>query len=139
METNKRSSVSIKSSSFKTPKYSFLTSVYSLKKFKICIVGSTGAVEVEIIKLLEKREFPASEVRLLASPRSAGTEVEALGERRSVLETTPESFDGLDFAIFSAGSDNSVKYAHEAVKRNCVVIDNSSAFRMDPSVPLVDS
>ena len=82
-----------------------------------------------------KREFPASEVRLLASPRSAGTEVEALGERRTVLETTRESFDGLDFAIFSAGSDNSVKYTHEAVKRNCVVIDNSSAFRMDPSVP----
>ena len=108
-----------------------------MKKFKIGIVGSTGAVGQEIIKLLEKREFPASEVRLLASPRSAGTEVEALGERRTVLETTPESFDGLDFAIFSAGSDNSVKYAHEAVKRNCVVIDNSSAFRMDPSVPLV--
>ncbi|MEK9772510.1 MAG: aspartate-semialdehyde dehydrogenase [Opitutae bacterium] len=108
-----------------------------MKKFKVGIVGSTGAVGQEIIKLLEKREFPASEVRLLASARSAGTEIEVLGEQRTVLETTPESFKGLDFAIFSAGSDNSVKYADEAVKRNCVVIDNSSAFRMDPSVPLV--
>ena len=63
--------------------------------------------------------------------------MKAFGTNNEVLETTPESFDGLDFAIFSAGGDNSVKFAHEAVKRGCVVIDNSSSFRMDPDVPLV--
>jgi len=108
-----------------------------LKKFKLGIVGATGAVGQEILKLLEKREFPASEIKLLASSRSAGTEVEALGGVHKIEETKPESFSDLDVAIFSAGSDNSVKFAHEAVKRDCVVIDNSSAFRMDTSVPLV--
>ena len=108
-----------------------------MKKYRIGIVGATGAVGQEIIKLLEKRDFPASELRLLASSRSAGNEVEALGETHKIKETSPESFKDLDFAVFSAGSENSIKFAHEAVKRNCVVIDNSSAFRMDPSVPLV--
>ena len=108
-----------------------------MKKYKLGIVGATGAVGQEILKLLEKREFPASEIKLLASTRSAGTEMEVLGEKRTVEETTDDSFKDLDFAIFSAGSENSVKFAHEAVKRNCVVIDNSSAFRMDTSVPLV--
>jgi aspartate-semialdehyde dehydrogenase len=74
---------------------------------------------------------------LLASSRSAGIELEALGQTHKIQETTPESFKDLDIAIFSAGSENSVKFAHEAVKRDCVAIDNSSAFRMDPSVPLV--
>ena len=108
-----------------------------MKKYRIGIVGATGAVGQEIIKLLEKREFPASELRLLASSRSAGNELEALGQTHKIQETTPESFKDLDIAIFSAGSENSVKFAHEAVKRDCVAIDNSSAFRMDPSVPLV--
>ena len=108
-----------------------------MKKYRIGIVGATGAVGQEIIKLLEKREFPASELRLLASSRSAGIELEALGQTHKIQETTPESFKDLDIAIFSAGSKNSVKFAHEAVKRDCVAIDNSSAFRMDPSVPLV--
>lgn len=108
-----------------------------MKKYRIGIVGATGAVGQEIIKLLEKREFPASELRLLASSRSAGIELEALGQTHKIQETTPESFKDLDIAIFSAGSENSVKFAHEAVKRDCVAIDNSSAFRMDPSVPLV--
>ena len=108
-----------------------------MKKYRIGIVGATGAVGQEIIKLLEKREFPASELRLLASSRSAGNELEALGQTHKIQETTPDSFKDLDIAIFSAGSENSVKFAHEAVKRACVAIDNSSAFRMDPSVPLV--
>tara|TARA_B100002019_G_scaffold289529_1_gene305337 strand:+ start:5798 stop:6832 length:1035 start_codon:yes stop_codon:yes gene_type:complete len=108
-----------------------------LKKYKLGIVGATGAVGQEILKLLEKREFPASEIKLLASARSAGTELNIIGEKIIVEETTPESFNNLDFAIFSAGSENSIKFAPEAVKRNCVVIDNSSAFRMDASVPLV--
>ena len=108
-----------------------------MKKYRIGIVGATGAVGQEIIKLLEKRKFPASELRLLASSRSAGNELEAIGQTLKVQETTPESFEDLDIAIFSAGSENSVRFAHEAVKRDCVAIDNSSAFRMDPSVPLV--
>ena len=108
-----------------------------MKKYRIGIVGATGAVGQEIIKLLEKRKFPASELRLLASSRSAGNDLEALGQTHKVQETTPESFKDLDIAIFSAGSENSVRFAHEAVKRDCVAIDNSSAFRMDPSVPLV--
>ena len=108
-----------------------------MKKYKLGIVGATGAVGQEILKLLEKREFPASEIKLLASARSAGTELNIIGEKIIVEETTAESFNNLDFAIFSAGSENSIKFAPEAVKRNCVVIDNSSAFRMDASVPLV--
>ena len=97
-----------------------------MKKFKLGIVGATGAVGQEILKLLQKREFPASEIKLLASSRSAGTEVEAMGGIHKIEETKPESFSDLDVAIFSAGSDNSIKFAHEAVKRDCVVIDNSS-------------
>ena len=108
-----------------------------MKKYRIGIVGATGAVGQEIISLLEKRDFPVGDLKLLASSRSAGKEMKAFGTSNEVLETTPESFDGLDFAIFSAGGDNSVKFAHEAVKRGCVVIDNSSSFRMDPDVPLV--
>jgi aspartate-semialdehyde dehydrogenase len=108
-----------------------------LKKYRIGIVGATGAVGHEIIKLLEKRNFPASEVRLLASSRSAGQEMNVMGSASQVLETTPESFDNLDIAIFSAGSGNSQVFAPEAVKRRCVAIDNSSAFRMDPNVPLI--
>jgi len=108
-----------------------------LKKYKLGIVGATGAVGQEIIKLLEKRAFPASEIRLLASARSAGNQMDVLGQTLTIAETTPDSFKDLDFAIFSAGSENSVAFAHEAVKKNCIVIDNSSAFRMDPSVPLV--
>ena len=108
-----------------------------MKKYKLGIVGATGAVGQEIIKLLEKRAFPASEIRLLASARSAGNQMDVLGQTLTIAETTPDSFKDLDFAIFSAGSENSVAFAHEAVKKNCIVIDNSSAFRMDPSVPLV--
>lgn len=108
-----------------------------MKKYRIGIVGATGAVGQEIISLLEKRDFPVGDLKFLASARSAGKQIEAFGTNNQVIETTPESFEGLDFAIFSAGGDNSVKFAHEAVKRGCVVIDNSSAFRMDPDVPLV--
>ena len=108
-----------------------------MKKYRIGIVGATGAVGQEIINLLEKRNFPASEVRLLASARSAGREINIQGTKSKVLETTPDSFNDLEIAIFSAGSDNSIKYAPEAVKRGCVAIDNSSAFRMEENVPLI--
>ena len=108
-----------------------------MKKYKIGIVGATGAVGQEIINLLEKREFPVSEARLLASSRSAGREIQACGNLEVVSETTPDSFKGLDIAIFSAGSQHTEIFADSASKNNCVVIDNSSAFRMEENVPLV--
>ena len=108
-----------------------------MKKYRIGIVGATGAVGQEIIKLLEKRDFPASEVRLLASERSAGREMNVLGNSTKVIEATPAAFEDLEIAIFSAGSENSLILIPEAVKKGCVAIDNSSAFRMKESVPLV--
>ena len=108
-----------------------------MKKYRIGIVGATGAVGQEIIKLMEKRDFPASEIRLLASAKSAGREVEALGNVEKIEETTPDSFKELDIAIFSAGSNQSLDFAEHARRQGCVVIDNSSAFRMDQDVPLV--
>ena len=86
---------------------------------------------------MEKREFPVSEARLLASERSAGREIEACGNLEIVKETKEDSFENLDIAIFSAGSENTVNFANLARKSGCVVIDNSSAFRMEKDVPLV--
>jgi len=108
-----------------------------LKKYRIGIVGATGAVGQEIIHLLEKREFPVSEARLLASERSAGREIQACGNLEVVKETNEDSFENLDIAIFSAGSQNTEKFANAARQSGCVVIDNSSAFRMNKEVPLV--
>lgn len=105
--------------------------------YKIGIVGVTGAVGQEILALLASRNFPVAELRPLASARSAGKTVEFSGKAWTIQEATPEAFDGLDFAIFSAGGSISKVLAPEAAKRGCVVIDNSSAFRMDPDVPLV--
>ena len=108
-----------------------------MKKYRIGIVGATGAVGQEIIHLLEKREFPVSEARLLASERSAGREIQACGNLEVVKETNEDSFENLDIAIFSAGSQNTEKFANAARQSGCVVIDNSSAFRMNKEVPLV--
>ena len=108
-----------------------------MKKYRIGILGATGAVGQEIIRLLEQREFPVAEARLLASSRSAGREIKACGNLETVRETTPEAFNGLDMAIFSAGSQSSLQFAEVAKRQGCVVIDNSSAFRMAPDVPLV--
>ena len=108
-----------------------------MKKYRVGIVGATGAVGQEIIRLLEKRDFPIAQAKLLASSRSAGREIQACGNLETVEETKPESFKNLDMAIFSSGSENSMQLAEEAKRHGCVVIDNSSAFRMDPSVPLV--
>ena len=105
--------------------------------YKIGILGATGAVGQEIIHLLHERKFPFSELRLLASPRSAG-KVQTYGDESWVIEaTTEESFKDLDICIFSAGGSQSKTYAPIAQAAGCVVIDNSSAFRMDPKVPLV--
>jgi aspartate-semialdehyde dehydrogenase len=105
--------------------------------YRIGIVGVTGAVGQELLSLMAKRNFPVSELRPLASARSAGSKINYGGKDWTVQEAKPEAFEGLDFAIFSAGGSVSLALAPEAVKRGVIVIDNSSAFRMYPDVPLV--
>ena len=105
--------------------------------YKVAIAGATGAVGVELIDLLEKRNFPVDELRLLASSRSAGKQVLFKGESVTVEELTHNSFQGIDIAFFSAGASRSKEYCPSAVSAGAVVIDNSSAFRMDEDVPLV--
>ncbi|MDP7157371.1 MAG: aspartate-semialdehyde dehydrogenase, partial [SAR324 cluster bacterium] len=104
---------------------------------RVAIAGATGAVGAEFLKLLETRNFPMQSLRLLASARSAGKTLQFRGESLLVEELTPDSFKGIDIAFFSAGSDRSKEFAPHAVNTRAVVIDNSSAFRMDPEVPLV--
>jgi aspartate-semialdehyde dehydrogenase len=103
----------------------------------VAIVGATGAVGIELIKCLETRRFPVSELRLAASARSAGKTLPFKGRPVAVAELTEESFRGVDVALFSAGSSISKRFAPIAVESGAVVVDNSSAFRMDPTVPLV--
>ena len=103
----------------------------------VAVVGATGAVGVEMIRTLERRQFPVGKLTLLASARSAGRQLTYLGKPVPVQELTRESFKGVDLALFSAGGGISREYAPQAVRDGCVVIDNSSAFRMDDSVPLV--
>ena len=105
--------------------------------YRVAVVGATGAVGKEMIKTLEQRNFPVSKIKLLASSRSAGKKLKFKGEEITVEELKPESFEGIDIALFSAGGERSKIFAPEAVKRGAVVIDNSSAFRMEPDVPLV--
>jgi aspartate-semialdehyde dehydrogenase len=103
----------------------------------VAVVGATGAVGVEMIKTLQKREFPAAKLTLLASARSVGKRFEFRGENVAVKELTKDSFEGIDIALFSAGGGISKDFAPIAATAGCVVIDNSSAFRMEDSVPLV--
>ena len=103
----------------------------------VAIVGATGAVGIEMIKTLEKRNFPVGKLTLLASARSAGKKLKFRGKTVTVKELTPDSFAGIDIALFSAGGGISKEFAPLAVKAGCVVVDNSSAFRQDPNVPLV--
>ena len=103
----------------------------------VAVVGATGAVGVEMQKTLEKRNFPVKNLRLLASARSAGKQMQCLGKTWTVEELTHDSFKDIDVALFSAGASISKEFAASAVKAGAVVVDNSSAFRMDPSVPLV--
>lgn len=103
----------------------------------IAIVGATGAVGIELIRCLEARDFPISELRLLASARSAGRRLPFKGREVIVQELTELSFEGVDYAFFSAGASISRKFAPFAVAEGAQVIDNSSAFRMDEDVPLV--
>jgi aspartate-semialdehyde dehydrogenase len=103
----------------------------------VAIVGATGAVGVEMIRVLERRDFPVASLRLLASPRSAGKKLTYRGQEIVVEPLSPDSFSGIDIALFSAGGGISKEFAPHAVKAGAVVVDNSSAFRMDPKVPLV--
>jgi aspartate-semialdehyde dehydrogenase len=103
----------------------------------VAVVGATGAVGIEMIKTLEKRQFPVGKLTLLASARSVGKKLKFNGQDVTVTELTKDSFAGIDIALFSAGGSISKEFAPIAAKAGCVVIDNSSAFRMDPTVPLV--
>jgi len=103
----------------------------------VAVVGATGAVGVEMIKTLEKRNFPLSRLTLLASARSVGKKLKFKGEDIPVQELKKDSFKGIDIALFSAGGSISREYAPVAAANGCVVVDNSSAFRMDDKVPLV--
>src|ERR1700704_4341130 len=107
------------------------------KGFHVAIVGATGAVGVELIRLLEQREFPVSSLKLLASPRSVGKTFKFKGEEISVEALGKDSFQGIDLALFSAGAGTSLEYGPIAVKAGAVIVDNSSAFRMDAAIPLV--
>jgi aspartate-semialdehyde dehydrogenase len=109
------------------------------KPLTVAVVGATGVVGGTMIRNLIEREFPFGELRLLASARSAGRTVDVDGTTLTVMEATPEAFDGVDIALFSAGGDTSKQLAPEAARRGATVIDNSSAWRMDPAVPLVVS
>jgi aspartate-semialdehyde dehydrogenase len=103
----------------------------------VAVVGATGAVGVELIRCLEQRRFPLGELRLFASARSAGKRLRFRGQDLAVRELTEDSFRGVDIALFSAGGATSKRFAPLAVQAGATVIDNSSAFRMEPGVPLV--
>lgn len=105
--------------------------------FNVAVVGATGAVGSVMLRVLEERGFPVTELRPLASARSAGTTIDYLGRAREVRELTADAFEGIHIALFSAGGQRSRDFAPAAIEAGAVVIDNSSAFRMDANVPLV--
>jgi len=107
------------------------------KNYTVAIAGATGAVGSEMIKILQERNFPVDSVRMLASKRSVGKRLSFRGEDVAVEELTKESFAGIDIALFSAGGGRSLEFAPAAAKAGAVVIDNSSAFRMEDDIPLV--
>ncbi|MBO8162513.1 MAG: aspartate-semialdehyde dehydrogenase [Brevibacillus sp.] len=106
-------------------------------KYTVAVVGATGAVGQQMISLLEQRNFPVGRLKPLASARSAGKTIRFRGEEVLIEEARPESFAGVDYALFSAGGAISKELAPHAVAHGAVVIDNTSAYRMDPDVPLV--
>ncbi|TQS75507.1 aspartate-semialdehyde dehydrogenase [Ornithinibacillus gellani] len=105
--------------------------------YHVAVVGATGAVGQKIVQILNKRDFPIKQLTLLSSSRSAGKKVTFRDQEIVIQEAKPESFDGVDIALFSAGGEISKQLAPAAVERGCVVIDNTSAFRMDEDVPLI--
>jgi aspartate-semialdehyde dehydrogenase len=106
-------------------------------KYHLAVAGATGAVGNEMIKVLEEQDFPVASLKLLASSRSIGKTLDFRGTSLEVEELREDSFEGVDIALFSAGASVSRQFAPAAAKAGCVVIDNSSAWRMDPDVPLV--
>lgn len=107
-----------------------------MRKYNVAILGATGAVGAEFLRLIEERNFPFAELKLLASKRSAGQVIKFMGKDYVVEEATENSFEGVEIALFAGGSISET-FAPIAVKAGAVVIDNSSTFRMDPEVPLV--
>ena len=107
------------------------------KKFIIAVAGATGAVGNQMISCLEERNFPIKSIKFLASSRSVGRKLKFKGRDIAVEELNETSFKGVDIALFSAGGGTSKKFAPIAANDGCVVVDNSSAWRMDPEVPLV--
>jgi aspartate-semialdehyde dehydrogenase len=108
-----------------------------MSSLRVAVVGATGAVGPVVLQVLEERAFPAAEVGAFSSARSAGTRVPFAGGELEVRELTADALDGFDLALFSAGAGTSRRFAPEAVARGCVVVDKSSAFRLEPGVPLV--
>lgn len=108
-----------------------------VKGYNVAVVGATGAVGTRMIQMIEQTTLPIKSVKYLASKRSAGKKLFFKGAEVIVEELVPESFEGIDIALFSAGGSISKVFAPEAVKRGAVVVDNTSYFRMDPTVPLV--
>jgi aspartate-semialdehyde dehydrogenase len=107
------------------------------KKFNVAVAGATGAVGNQMISCLEESDFPVQSVKFLASARSVGRQLRFKGDPIAVEELKEDSFKGIDIALFSAGGSTSERFAPCAAKDGCVVVDNSSAWRMDPDVPLV--
>ena len=107
------------------------------KKMNVAVAGATGAVGNQMISCLEEADFPVQSIKLLASARSVGRKLRFKGDLIVVEELTEDSFKGMDIALFSAGGGTSERFAPHAAKDGCVVVDNSSAWRMDPEVPLV--
>jgi len=107
------------------------------KSYAVAVAGATGAVGLEMIKTLEQRQFPVGSIKLLASERSEGKELNFNGKPVKVERLTKDSFKGVQVALFSAGASRSLEFAPAAAASGAVVIDNSSAFRMDPEIPLV--
>lgn len=107
-----------------------------MKKYNVAILGATGAVGQEFLNLIEERNFPFAELKMLASKRTAGTKINFMGKEYTVEEATENSFENVQIALFAGGSASEV-FAPAAVKAGAVVIDNSSTFRMDPNVPLI--
>jgi aspartate-semialdehyde dehydrogenase len=108
-----------------------------MKRYNVAVVGSTGAVGEQILKLLEERNFPLANLKLLSSARSAGTQIQFRNQSIVVEEATPDSFRGIDIALFSAGGEVSKTLIPHAIQHGTICIDNTNAFRMDPTVPLV--
>jgi aspartate-semialdehyde dehydrogenase len=108
-----------------------------MKKYRVAIVGATGLVGQEFIRVLEQRHFPMSSIRLYASDRSVGKRLKVNNQEIEVKETAPDSFGGIDIALFSAGADISRYFSPLAARAGAIVVDNSAAFRMETDVPLV--